>query len=219
MTLSALPRVYINLVPVFNPASTFEKHYCTAVESVEAMLKEVGLTARIRDKFVRLALEREHGSAAQAHLRQLSEHQEYWCLCHNEVTCLVCVARESHGSNTLTCGHKLCDPCVEICGLPSIDQPRAFEFSTCPLCGQIIDDLIRLRPRTAGIRMLEFGGPADQKENMWSFLKTLQTVLALPCSLREHFDVVFGYDVGKCRPPLSQHDLMTQGPTSYKPSL
>lgn len=56
---------------------------------------------------------------------------------------------------------------------------------------------LSLRPPTAGIRVLELGGSAKEKDAVWAFLKALQRALGLPLSLGEQFDVAVGYDLGE----------------------
>ena len=157
---------------------------------------------RVRQKFIKLSFEREHGSAARAHLRLLQEYQAYWGTCNSEVSCLVCLAREAHGSNALSCGHRLCDPCVAISGSPVPREPWTFTIPYCPLCHKGDGEPMRLRPPTAGLRVLELGGSAGEKESMWTFLKSLQRALSLPLSLRDQFDVAIGHDLGEFCPSL-----------------
>lgn len=69
----------------------------------------------------------------------------------------------------------------------------------CPLCQERNENTLPMRPPTAGVRVLELAGPACTKEQMFLFLKQLQFTIGLPLSLREHFDMVIGLDVGESR--------------------
>lgn len=172
------------------------KHYAAMLSDVETTVGGCGLTRYIHEEFVRLSLERREGSAARAHLRLLRQHHHLLWNCYSDISCLVCLARSTQTGKALSCGHSLCNTCVVICGSRVVEESWTFRISSCPLCSQQNDDLIRLRPPTAGVRVLELGGSAKDKMLLWQFLKDLQRALSLPLSLREHFDEAVGYEIG-----------------------
>lgn len=85
-------------------------------------------------------------------------------------------------SRTLTCGHRICDRCVERCC--SADRVLA----RCLLCGATNGTTLRPKPLTAGIRVLSLSGTIAEANSIGHFLRTLRSKLRIP--LFESFDLV-----------------------------
>lgn len=189
---------------VFPPHLTFDKNYKAALCKVERSVNKESLSNQVRDTFVQVALDRQDGSSARAHLRLLREFQPAWRQCAEKEFCFVCLARR--GSTELDCGHQLCDSCVTICRSweGPTNSPNA-RLMQCPLCGQHYGKPILLRPSTSGNRVLELGGRSQSKWEMIKFLKDLESLIRLPLPLRERFDLVIGSGIGTLSLPQWVH--------------
>ncbi|KAH8891477.1 hypothetical protein GQ53DRAFT_865128 [Thozetella sp. PMI_491] len=175
----------------FHPRRTFENFYQAALSRAEGRLALHDLTSRVRQRFVVMAMQRREQSSAQAHLRFLAQ-QVSWEQCRSDDTCLMCVAQRP--SVTLTCEHRLCNPCAIVCsgsGSGPCPVPR------CPLCQAENDRAIELRPPTAGLRVLELGGTVHHKLMVLRFLKDVERKIGMRrYPLGKHFDLVVGSEIG-----------------------
>ncbi|KAH8909466.1 hypothetical protein BR93DRAFT_924444 [Coniochaeta sp. PMI_546] len=175
----------------FQPRRAFECFYQAAILLTEQRLAINGLTERVGELFVKMAMQRKGESSAQDHLGYL-RCQISWEQCHTDKTCLVCLAQRP--SFRLTCEHRLCEPCAVVCARLSSDSGR---ISRCPLCRTVNDRLIRLLPPTAGRRMLELRGCMQNKDAMMRFLEDLERHIGMKgFALQQHFDIVVGSDIG-----------------------
>ncbi|KAJ4196920.1 hypothetical protein NW759_016377 [Fusarium solani] len=176
----------------FPPHLTFDNDYKAALAWVEQSLREIELTQRVRKRFIRYSLERQHGSSARAHLRLLHNFQPAWRHCIENEFCFVCLVQLA--SATLDCKHQLCGSCVIICG--TCEERGLTEAAMkCPLCGHLGKPIL-VQPPTSGNRVLELGGTSQSKWQMLNFLKDLQSSIGIRIPLYEHFDLVIGSGIG-----------------------
>lgn len=156
-------------------------------------------TAQIRRRYTELALERQAGSSARAHINFIARFKSSWILCYSYETCLVCLAECP--SSPLSCGHSLCEPCVLACGVASPAGSWDITIEQCPLFETLNENKFSLRPPTAGIRVLDIEGSVRNKLAMSQFLGELHYYAGLPGSIRQYFDLALGCGIGQC--PLS----------------
>lgn len=105
--------------------------------------------------------------------------------------CLACLACMS--SNTLSCGHELCDSCVSKYAQNNANA-RTVLLATCVFCGQSNNVTCRLKPRNAGVRVLVLKGDVENAQSMSIYLKSIRSILEAPMGY--YFDLVIGSNIG-----------------------
>jgi len=94
-------------------------------------------------------------TSAELHRSNAGHQMEHWARLKSNETCLCCLRRKPE--HVYTCGHALCDVCVEIYGNAVLSQEYCYELPTCIHCGA--GRLIaKIKPPTAGVRILSIDG-------------------------------------------------------------
>jgi hypothetical protein len=86
-------------------------------------------------------------------------------------------------------------------GRSSATDPRVYSFSKCPLCAELCDLRIRVRPATTGLRVLAINGGGIRAMIPIQFLRALQQAIACligsTMPIQELFDLSFGTSSGR----------------------
>jgi hypothetical protein len=175
---------------------TFEELYRTHAQDIEVSISEPGFVKKLRQAFVSTSLQRQHGSSAHAHLRTVQQYQMAWRQIRSNWLCLLCLAQEPSSRNALSCEHWLCSSCLVLCDEESQPNQGQFQLAHCPLCRCANEHSVSLRPPTAGLRLLRIDAEVKDKAQIWQMLKSLQSEIHLPLSLRDHFDLVIASGAG-----------------------
>ncbi len=117
-----------------------------------------------------------------------------WSRLRSNSTCLSCLRRRPE--HTLTCGHALCDICVQLFGSVKPSVGYQYHVQSCPLCGAG-SLLVTLKPPTAGIRILAIDGGGIRGVVPLEFLQKLQDTIGPGCAVQDLFDLAFGTSSGK----------------------
>ena len=131
---------------------------------------------------------------ATTHKAVLSRFKEDLKRTFDNRTCLSCIARAPE-NNTLDCGHSLCDPCVVIHGLTTLEEPWNFHVNPCPLCSTANKTRFLQKPYTAGIRCIVLNGALGDVFAA-KCLQELQNRLKLKMQIQDYFDIAFGTGSG-----------------------
>lgn len=99
--------------------------------------------------------------------------------------CLSCLAHRPHAA--LSCGHRVCDWCVQRHGGPH-------GLNKCLVCGVDQANSLQAKPRSAGARILSLQGAVEDAPAIARCLRSLRSELRSP--LWQHFDLVVGDGVG-----------------------
>lgn len=155
-------------------------------------LRFPGLCRRLKHEFIGIArgILNSQCDPGQAHLARLRGnpvlHQAYLV-----DSCSVCLLQESRYS--LDCRHRLCVHCVSSQGKTVETWHR--RFRSCPVCQRPNTTTFKLRPPTAGARILSLGGV--KAENSLKFLEDLQRCIGVrSLALNQHFDEISGSGMG-----------------------
>lgn len=105
---------------------------------------------RVKALFLELASDRK--SAAQIHAVNLIALRSLLNLMKTNQICLLCIFRPP--KRVLRCTHSICDGCVRIFGHGVLSREDRFDIKSCVLCGELGPNLIDLKPRTAGVRVI-----------------------------------------------------------------
>jgi hypothetical protein len=114
-------------------------------------------------------------------------------------SCLSCLLRAPE--HKFVCQHVLCEECCIGLGRSTAARPHIYEFSACPLCAAPCQVRVRVRPVTAGLRVLAIDGGGIRAVIPLQFLRALQravgVVIGFAIPIQELFDLSFGTSSGR----------------------
>ncbi|PVH90053.1 hypothetical protein DM02DRAFT_548490, partial [Periconia macrospinosa] len=94
------------------------------------------------------------------------------------------------------CGHVFCECCCTELGQPQELDSYLYSFTACPLCVQPCAVSVRIKPPTAGARVLTIDGGGIRAVIPIQFLRALEAALDLDMPVQEHFDFAYGTSSG-----------------------
>ncbi|OAQ69275.2 patatin-like serine hydrolase [Pochonia chlamydosporia 170] len=106
--------------------------------------------------------------------------------------CLLCLCR--FPSNTLSCGHSICDSCMRMGSKKNESDDNTYTMRDCVLCGHTNSVHTILKPPSAGTRVLNLHGDIDEAFPMAMYLKDLRR--SILGHFEEYFDLVIGSGIG-----------------------
>lgn len=111
-------------------------------------------------------------------------------------TCLGCLPRSPE--KVLTCGHALCDVCVQYFGSRCSEARDAYCLDKCMLCGMNNErTFLLVLPPTAGIRILSLDGGGVRGIVPLVLMQKLESHLdGFQLPIRDFFDFVCGTSAG-----------------------
>ena len=167
------------------------------------------------------AFDLDFETAAQVHANNIKRQALQWGQLKSHQTCLFCIRRKPE--HVLTCEHALCDACLVIFGSPVPGKEHYFGIDSCLFCltkGQLV---ARLKPSTAGVRLLSVDGGGVRGVVPLEFLGLLQGLLESDLFLQDLFEQAFGTSSGKCiHPYIPSQKLIIQAvslPSDYFSSI
>lgn len=134
---------------------------------------------------------------ARIHMNNLQQMKSYWACLKSNNTCLTCLRRKPEYA--LSCGHSMCEICIQIFGDKRSVAECQFHLQACVLCA-VGNITVTLKPPTAGIRLLTIDGGGIRGVVPLEFLGMLQKVIGVDCPLQDFFDLAFGTSSGKSIP-------------------
>lgn len=182
-----------NMCLDFEPKELFTCLYHSAIQQLGETLRVPNLCRDVEKLFVEMTLRhfRSKASFAQTHLRILQSMSAHFSPLPSFTTCLCCFVRAPE--YTFSCRHRFCSCCVKIYGQHT--DPLHYTLNYCLLCQSRNSNKFRVKPATAGKRVLVLGGSTP--ENTAQFLEDLQHEIGLvTMPLTEHFDIILGFDIG-----------------------
>lgn len=90
----------------------------------------------------------------------------------------------------------LCEACCAELGERLEQDPNLYRFVKCPLCAVTCDFQVRLRPATAGVRVLSLDGGGIRAKIPLQFLRTLEHAIGIDVPVQEHFEFGYGTSSG-----------------------
>jgi hypothetical protein len=94
----------------------------------------------------------------------------------------------------------LCDQCIETFDEGVIGGQHQYHVQSCLLCSEPNRNVVRLKPKTAGVRLLSVDGGGTRGIVPLEALKLLQNHLGLPCAIQDFFDFAIGTSAGEYAP-------------------
>ena len=158
----------------------FSQDLCTRIEEIMELLFP--------------AIDLDFESSAQLHRNNLRSFSMHWNQIESHRTCLFCLRRKPE--YILTCEHAICDFCVMKFGHPVNGKDSHFEVRACILCFTKGKLITKLKPPTAGARILSIDGGGVRGVVPLEFLGLLQSLLEPELSVQDLFDQAFGTSSG-----------------------
>ena len=154
-----------------------------------------------------MAIKLFSGSTSATKVRQeaLTETGPMWETLRSTWTCFFCLFRCAE--HRLSCGHSMCDSCVNSLGHQVLTSEDLFRVSYCYLCCAATSLVAKIKPPTAGVRMLAIDGGGIYGVIPLEFLQLLQRDLGPRIKIQELFDIVFGTSSGRYCTPISIENL------------
>ena len=140
------------------------------------------------------AFDLEFETAVQSHVSHIKTLRIQWDLIRSHRTCLLCLRRKPE--HILTCRHAICDTCAAIFENPLRGKEAHFVVDPCALCGTKGRLVVKLKPSTAGARILTIDGGGVRGVVPLEFLRLLQNLLEPQLPLQDLFEQAFGTSSG-----------------------
>lgn len=136
------------------------------------------------------------------------EFSTVWTLTTSNKTCFTCL--QSVPDHVLPCGHGYCAECVKEFGKKSNYFEYGIVMDHCILCQtqwrEQHRQLIRLKPRCAGVRILTLDGGGVRGIMELALLDKLERRVGLKLPIKDLFDLIMGTSTGMCEPSLCIFD-------------
>lgn len=129
--------------------------------------------------------------------RNDTSNARLWSNIQSYKTCFTCLRMIP--DHALPCGHALCENCAKDFGTPSQSHESVVEIEKCVLCLQTWAEkqLVRTKPRCAGVRILTLDGGGVRGALEIAILLKLEERIGLGLPIREFFDLIIGTSTGK----------------------
>ncbi|KAK6500052.1 hypothetical protein TWF481_010409 [Arthrobotrys musiformis] len=118
--------------------------------------------------------------------------EEFRLALKDQSTCFGCLCRNVELQ--FTCRHALCESCILYFG---ISHGRyAYRLPDCPFCSKKLSLIYRVKPPTAGVRVLSIDGGGVRGIVPLQLLRKVEAALGLPVAVQDLFDIAFGTSSG-----------------------
>jgi hypothetical protein len=188
----------------FDPQEVFAELYskvCTANIGNMTLEGSENSVTYVRTGIVRL-VEREFVSRANSirsrgkdRFRVLDSFRRWLSEIKTYRSCLACLQRRPEYK--YPCNHMICEDCCTELGRRGGCDRDLFTFTNCPFCKLTCSIRIRVKPATAGVRLLSIDGGGVRAVIPIQFLRALEQALDLDIPVQEHFDLSYGTSSGK----------------------
>lgn len=133
-------------------------------------------------------------TAAQLHRENINRLDIQRSQLQSNSTCLWCLRRKPE--SPLSCKHAICNACVRIHGeeMPIVDCQ--YHIKACLLC-QSGNCTVRLKPLSAGERILAVDGGGTRGVIPWNILVVIERMMDSELQIQDLFDIAFGTSVGE----------------------
>jgi hypothetical protein len=125
----------------------------------------------------------------------LTEFQPWLAVRKFYQLCLACIQAEPE--HKLTCGHLICERCFTCLASNSEVDPHLYKLSCCPFCSKSCHASLRVKPATAGFRVLSIDGGGIRAAIPIQFLRALEQAVGIGMPIQELFDLGYGTSSGR----------------------
>lgn len=124
----------------------------------------------------------------------LAEFQPWLAARKPHRLCLACI--QADPEHQLKCGHLICERCFASVSSWVERDPHLYKLEHCPFCSQSCQAAVRVKPATAGLRVLSIDGGGIRAAIPIQFLCALEKAVGLDMPIQEHFDLAYGTSSG-----------------------
>jgi len=157
------------------------------------------ITRLVCSEFVKgWELMHKHGwSAAALHIARVEAPptRDHFAALQSNLFCSICFLRRPE--HVFECRHSICDHCAKTYGDARLAEEYTYVIPQCYSCGTKSNLLVRLKPPTAGVRILAIDGGGTGGIVPLKFLESLQRSLGTACRVQDLFDLVLGTSSGE----------------------
>ena len=125
----------------------------------------------------------------------LTEFQQWLAVRKFYRLCLACMQAEPE--HKLTCGHLICERCFISLGSSSEVDPHLYKLRCCPFCSTSCCASLRVKPATAGFRVLSIDVGGIRAAIPIQFLRALEQAVGIGMPIQELFDFGYGTSSGR----------------------
>lgn len=154
------------------------------------LLLRTQLVSLIEQRFV----QKSKTLCSDPRAKLLAEFQPWLAVRKPHMVCLACMQAEPE--HKLTCGHLICERCFTGVGTCSEMDPHFYKLDCCPFCSQFCQAAVRVKPATAGLRVLSVDGGGIRAAIPIQFLCALEKAVGLDMPIQELFDLAYGTSSG-----------------------
>ncbi|EGX47261.1 hypothetical protein AOL_s00091g5 [Orbilia oligospora ATCC 24927] len=188
----------------FSPQDMFRELYrkdsLDALESVQRMDHTINASStlmKLETQYTSQLVSVQNGtrSAIVAHSMTLKKNRQHYQKIHSNLVCFFCLMRPPEVR--LPCKHSLCEVCLQLFGSQG-SEDYTFCLEEC-LFGCSRDGMpitVRIKPPTAGVRILSIDGGGIRGIVPIQYLRELEMRLNLKCHIQDHFDIAMGTSSG-----------------------
>ncbi|KAJ5239565.1 hypothetical protein N7468_004184 [Penicillium chermesinum] len=178
----------------FEPRHVFRSLYEASIKDACNMHCSPGLEIEIEDKFMSL-FDRFEGGTSSITLRaeQLNSQKQILRHIHSNRICLVCLLGVAQ--HVLSCGHALCDRCVQVFGTPTAGYDYRFTIGSCLYCCYQRPLIVDIMGPTMSPSILAIDGGGVRGVIPLEFLLLVQEHLN-PCTIQDVIDLGIGTSSG-----------------------
>ncbi|KAF9728524.1 hypothetical protein PMIN01_13352 [Paraphaeosphaeria minitans] len=193
-------------VPYFGPEEVFAAHYrrvcvaatenktfkCSGKADTPVFMLRTGAVSLIEQHFLTNSRHIKLGREGRSKL--MSEFRPWLCRLKTYKSCLTCMQRAPE--HKFPCGHMVCEECCKALGRHFDTDPHLYVFDHCPICELPCKVALRVKPVTAGFRVLSIDGGGIRAVIPIQFLRALEQAIGLDMPVQEHFDLSYGTSSG-----------------------
>lgn len=181
---------------------------CSSQADTSVLLLRAGLVSLVERHFLERSRLYQPGANGRSSL--LNEFRPWLSRVKTYKLCLACV--QTAPEHKFPCGHMVCEECFQDLGNCFDTDPHLYEFDHCPICKSPCDVTLRVKPVTAGFRVLSIDGGGIRAIIPIQFLRALEQAVGLDMPVQEHFDLSYGTSSGT-------HPVHTRTIATYSTSL
>lgn len=133
-------------------------------------------------------------SAAQIHRYNIAPLKANWTTAKLSFTCVWCLRR--CWKHPLSCGHRPCDSCVREYGEQCLGSDCEFIITQCIVCEGRPYLKARIKPPTAGVRLMSIDGGGIRGIIPLGNLSSVQEVLGEELPILNFFEFIIGTSSG-----------------------
>jgi Patatin-like phospholipase len=192
--------IRLTVTLVFNPVVLFRtlyrSHILHATRRVyDNFLYAENICQSIEDQLVPLYndLFLNLRTSSQIHRENLARQKTHWVAIQTNLTCLSCLRRKPE--HPMQCFHSYCDVCIRIFGDGMVGFEHQNVMHACIICQLRSALIVKLLPKTAGIRILSIDGGGSHGIASLKWLSILQAHIP-EYAVQDFFDLAVGTSAG-----------------------